>query len=154
LLLFGLTGRALECVPQLVTRVDGGEQMAISDLPAPDLETERWLVVLLGWGERARVFPWIVVVGRLSAWRSAAPPGLRFAPPRTDLAAQRNAYPIRDEGSVIRPGFYLRRRYFGHRLALNSTRVDPAGPAGAIDANLIQTNCDGAAASRTLEVRK
>jgi hypothetical protein len=43
-----------------------------------------------------RIYRLTLIVLLLSACRSAAPPVLRFAPPGTDVAALRNAYPLSD----------------------------------------------------------
>ncbi len=74
--------------------------------------------------------------------------------PVPDRLAGPDALNIRDEVRIIRPGFYLGRAYFGKRFALNFTLVDPAGPAGAMDAKLIQARCDDAARSQTPEGRR
>jgi hypothetical protein len=71
-----------------------------------------------------------------------------------DRLAGPDALNIRDEVRIIRPGFYLGRAYFGKRFALNFTLIDPAGPANAMDAALVQASCDGAALSRTVEGRR
>jgi hypothetical protein len=73
--------------------------------------------------------------------------------PVPDRLAGPDALNIRDEVRIVRPGFYLGRAYFGRRFALNFTLVDPAAPAGAMDATLVQAGCDGAARSRTPEGR-
>ncbi|HYT66612.1 MAG TPA: hypothetical protein VEL51_09355 [Vicinamibacterales bacterium] len=81
-------------------------------------------------------------------------PTLEGYRPVPDKLAGPDALNIRDEVRIIRPGFYLGRAYFGKRFALNFTLVDPAIPAAATDAKLVETTCDNASASRMLGVRK
>src|SRR5688572_7968230 len=57
LFLLRIAWRALERVHELVAGVDGGEQMPRPDLAAPHLETEGWLVILLGRCEPRHVLP-------------------------------------------------------------------------------------------------
>jgi hypothetical protein len=74
--------------------------------------------------------------------------------PTPDRLAGADALNIRDEVRIIRPGFYLGRAYFGERFALNFTLVDPATPAGALDAASVQASCDEPRVSRMLEVKR
>ena len=66
--------------------------------------------------------------------------------PTPDRLAGPDALNIRDEVRIVRPGLYLGRAYFGARFALNFTLVDPAVAAGTMDAKLVETSCDAAAA--------
>jgi hypothetical protein len=81
-------------------------------------------------------------------------PKLEGYRPVPDRLAGPEALNIRDEVRIIRPGFYLGRAYFGKRFALNFTLLDPAIPASATDAKLVQTGCNDAGASQALGVRK
>jgi hypothetical protein len=74
--------------------------------------------------------------------------------PTPDRLAGPDALNIRDEVRIIRPGFYLGRAYFGARFALNFTLVDPATPAGTLDAASVQASCGDAGASHMPGVRR
>lgn len=78
-------------------------------------------------------------------------PKLEGYRPVPDRLAGPDALNIRDEVRIVRPGFYLGRAYFGPRFALNFTLIDPAVPAGPVDAGVVRASCDGTTVSGAQE---